>query len=70
MNRVKRNDNFINKTFTIVANILSETIYIMKNKQKKQAFFYYRDGMSAQADGKYAEARKLLRSITIRRRSI
>jgi len=54
MNRVKRNDNFIDKTFTIVADILLKTF--PASKQEKQAFFYYRDGMSAQADGEYAEA--------------
>ncbi len=26
------------------------------NKKAKEAFVYYRDGMSAQADGEYAEA--------------
>ena len=27
-----------------------------ESKEEKQAFFYYRDGMSAQEDGEYAEA--------------
>ena len=26
------------------------------SKEEKQAFFYYKDGMSAQSDGEYAEA--------------
>ena len=54
MGRTKRNDNFIDKTFTLIANILLKIF--PASKQEKQAFFYYRDGMSAQADGEYAEA--------------
>jgi tetratricopeptide (TPR) repeat protein len=54
MNRTKRNDNFIDKTFTLIADILLKVF--PASKQEKQAFFYYRDGMSAQADGEYAEA--------------
>ena len=54
MGRTKRNDNFIDKTFTLVADILLKVF--PASKQEKQAFFYYRDGMSAQADGEYAEA--------------
>ena len=54
MGRTKRNDNFIDKTFTVVADILLKVF--PASKQEKQAFFYYRDGMSAQADGEYAEA--------------
>lgn len=54
MNRVKRNDNFIDKTFTVVADILLKMF--PASKEEKQAFFYYRDGMSAQEDGEYAEA--------------
>ena len=54
MGRSQRNDNFIDKTFTVVADILLKVL--PASKQEKQAFFYYRDGMSAQADGEYAEA--------------
>ena len=54
MSRAQRNDNFIDKTFTILADILLKVF--PASKQEKQAFFYYRDGMSAQADGDYAEA--------------
>jgi len=54
MGRVKRNDNFIDKTFTLIADILLKVF--PASKQEKQAFFYYRDGMSAQADGEYAES--------------
>jgi tetratricopeptide (TPR) repeat protein len=54
MGRSQRNDNFIDKTFTILADILLKVF--PASKQEKQAFFYYRDGMSAQAEGDYAEA--------------
>lgn len=54
MGRAQRNDNFIDKTFTILADILLKVF--PASKQEKQAFFYYRDGMSAQSDGDYAEA--------------
>ena len=49
MGRSQRNDNFIDKTFTIVADILLKIL--PASKQEKQAFFYYRDGMSAQSEG-------------------
>ena len=54
MVRNKKTDNFIDKTFTVVADILIKIF--PASKEEKQAFFYYRDGMSAQADGDYAEA--------------
>jgi tetratricopeptide (TPR) repeat protein len=54
MSRTQRNDNFIDKTFTILADILLKVF--PASKQEKEAFFYYRDGMSAQSDGDYAEA--------------
>lgn len=54
MPRFQRNDNFIDKTFTIVADILLKVF--PASKTEKRAFCYYRDGMSAQADGEYAEA--------------
>ncbi|NEQ78897.1 MAG: photosystem I assembly protein Ycf3 [Moorea sp. SIO2I5] len=54
MPRTQRNDNFIDKTFTVMADILLKVL--PTNKQAKEAFVYYRDGMSAQADGEYAEA--------------
>ena len=54
MGRSQRNDNFIDKTFTVVADILLKVL--PASKQEKQAFFYYRDGMSAQSEGEYAEA--------------
>nr|YP_009473816.1 photosystem I assembly protein Ycf3 [Nothotsuga longibracteata] len=55
MPRSQRNDNFIDKTFTIVADILLRIIPMAPGE--KEAFTYYRDGrMSAQSEGEYAEA--------------
>ncbi|MGK7878397.1 MAG: photosystem I assembly protein Ycf3 [Xenococcaceae cyanobacterium] len=54
MPRTQRNDNFIDKTFTVMADIILKAL--PTNKQSKEAFAYYRDGMSAQAEGEYAEA--------------
>ena len=46
--------NFIDKTFTVIADILLKVL--PASKQEKQAFSYYRAGMAAQSNGKYAEA--------------
>jgi tetratricopeptide (TPR) repeat protein len=54
MPRSQRNDNFIDKTFTVVADILLKIL--PTSQREKQAFSYYRDGMSAQSEGEYAEA--------------
>nr|YP_010128120.1 photosystem I assembly protein Ycf3 [Viscum articulatum]QPP20674.1 photosystem I assembly protein Ycf3 [Viscum articulatum] len=54
MPRSQINDNFIDKTFSIVANILLRII--PTTAREKEAFSYYRDGMSAQSEGNYAEA--------------
>lgn len=54
MGRIQKNDNFIDKTFTIIADILLKIF--PASKQEKQAFAYYRDGLSAQSEGSYAEA--------------
>lgn len=54
MPRTQRNDNFIDKSFTVMADLILKLM--PTNKQSKEAFAYYRDGMSAQADGEYAEA--------------
>ena len=54
MPRNQRNDNFIDKTFTVVADILLKIL--PTSQREKQAFSYYRNGMSAQAEGEYAEA--------------
>ena len=54
MPRSQRNDNFIDKSFTVMADIILKIM--PANKKAKEAFVYYRDGMSAQADGEYKEA--------------
>lgn len=54
MPRSQRNDNFIDKSFTVMADIILKVF--PATKKEKEAFAYYRDGMSAQADGEYAEA--------------
>lgn len=54
MPRSQRNDNFVDKSFTVMADIILKIL--PASKQAKEAFAYYRDGMSAQADGEYAEA--------------
>ncbi|MFM6192185.1 MAG: photosystem I assembly protein Ycf3 [Planktothrix sp.] len=54
MPRSQRNDNFIDKTFTVMADMILKML--PTNQKAKEAFAYYRDGMSAQADGEYAEA--------------
>lgn len=54
MPRTQRNDNFVDKTFTVMADIILKVL--PTNRKAKEAFAYYRDGMSAQGDGEYAEA--------------
>jgi tetratricopeptide (TPR) repeat protein len=54
MARLQKNDNFVDKTFTVLADILLKIL--PASKEEKEAFFYYRDGMSAQTEGEYAEA--------------
>jgi tetratricopeptide (TPR) repeat protein len=54
MPRTQKNDNFIDKSFTVMADMILKML--PTNKKAKEAFVYYRDGMSAQADGEYAEA--------------
>ena len=46
--------NFIDKTFTVLADIILKVL--PATKDEKQAFSYYRYGMSAQSSGDYAEA--------------
>ena len=46
--------NFIDKTFTVIADILLKIL--PASKQEKQAFAYYRAGMTAQDRGRYGEA--------------
>ncbi|TGG81322.1 MAG: photosystem I assembly protein Ycf3 [Aphanocapsa feldmannii 277cV] len=54
MPRTQRNDNFIDKSFTVMADLILK--FLPTDRKAKEAFAYYRDGMSAQADGEYAEA--------------
>ena len=54
MPRSQRNDNFIDKSFTVMADLILKVM--PTNRRAKEAFAYYRDGMSAQGDGEYAEA--------------
>lgn len=54
MPRSQRNDNFIDKSFTVMADMILQMMPV--KRQAKEAFAYYRDGMAAQADGDYAEA--------------
>ena len=54
MPRTQRNDNFIDKSFTVMADLILK--FLPTKQEAKEAFAYYRDGMSAQADGEYAEA--------------
>ena len=49
-----KNDNFIDKTFTVLADVLIKVL--PATKDEKKAFSYYRYGMSAQSNGDYAEA--------------
>nr|UPU96817.1 photosystem I assembly protein Ycf3 [Arceuthobium monticola] len=57
MSRSRINANFIDKTFSIIANILLRII--PTTSREKEAFSYYIDGMSAQSEGNYAEAFKI-----------
>jgi tetratricopeptide (TPR) repeat protein len=54
MPRTQKNDNFIDKSFTVMADLILKLL--PANKRAKAAFEYYRDGMSAQTEGEYAEA--------------
>ena len=59
MPRTQRNDNFIDKSFTVMADMILKMM--PAKKSEKEAFAYYPgDGMSAQADGEYAEAMEKL----------
>jgi tetratricopeptide (TPR) repeat protein len=54
MPRTQRKDNFIDKSFSVMADLVVKLL--PTQKKAKEAFVYYRDGMSAQAEGEYAEA--------------
>lgn len=49
MPRSQRNDNFIDKSFTVMADLILKVL--PTNQRAKEAFAYYRDGMSAQGMG-------------------
>lgn len=55
MPRSMKNDNFIDKTFTVMADLILKLLPGVSSEEKK-AFAYYRDGMAAQSEGEYAEA--------------
>jgi tetratricopeptide (TPR) repeat protein len=54
MPKTQKNDNFIDKSFTVMADLILKLL--PTNQKAKTAFAYYRDGMSAQSEGEYAEA--------------
>ena len=54
MRKARNNNNFIDKTFTIIADVLLRVF--PASQQEKRAFSYYLNGLSAQDEGEYAEA--------------
>jgi len=54
MRKTQKNNNFIDKTFTIIADVLLRLF--PASSQEKKAFSYYLRGLSAQDEGEYAEA--------------
>ncbi len=52
--KARSNNNFIDRTFTILADLLLRVF--PASKQEKAAFFHYLNGLSAQDEGEYAEA--------------
>jgi tetratricopeptide (TPR) repeat protein len=54
MRKARNNNNFIDKTFTIIADVLLRVF--PASQQEKKAFSYYLNGLSAQDEGEYAEA--------------
>jgi len=52
--RSQNKDNFIDKAFTVMAEMIVKMMPIASNE--KQAYIYYRDGLAAQNDGDYSEA--------------
>ncbi len=51
-----RSDSFVDKTFSVVADLIVKIL--PSSDREKQAFTYYRNGMSAQAEGEYSTALK------------
>ena len=54
MRKARNNNNFIDKTFTIIADVILRVF--PASQQEKKAFSYYLNGLSAQDEGEYAEA--------------
>ena len=54
MRKARSNNNFIDKTFTIIADVILRIF--PASQQEKKAFSYYLNGLSAQDEGEYAEA--------------
>tara|TARA_Y100001968_G_C19233086_1_gene655465 strand:- start:322 stop:843 length:522 start_codon:yes stop_codon:yes gene_type:complete len=52
--RSQNKDNFIDKAFTVIAESIVKVMPIAA--KEKQAYIYYRNGLSAQNDGDYSEA--------------
>ena len=52
--RSQNKDNFIDKAFTVMAEMIVKVMPIAP--KEKQAYLYYRDGLAAQNDGDYSEA--------------
>ena len=50
----RQTDNIIDKAFTVMAEMIVKMIPV--DKQEKEAYIYYRDGLAAQNDGDYSEA--------------
>jgi tetratricopeptide (TPR) repeat protein len=50
----QRNDNFVDKTFTVLADMLLKLL--PATKEEKEAFSYYRVGMSLYASGEHHDA--------------
>ena len=56
MRKARNNNNFIDKTFTIIADVILRVF--PASQQEKKAFSYYLNGLSAQDEGEYAEGKK------------
>lgn len=54
MKKFRNNNNFIDKTFSILADVILRLF--PASSQEKKAFSYYLNGLSAQDEGEYAEA--------------
>ena len=50
----QKKDNFIDKAFTVMAELIVKAMPI--DEQEKKAYIYYREGLAAQDRGDYSEA--------------